>query len=165
MATTPDALPSLRDRYVRLFGVQPAADGALEAIEGALEIALPKDLKEISGFYAGGFLGGISHNAIDWHGPASNVVDETRRLRFAIDLPRRFLVLAEPPSSLIVLDCDAAAIRAPAVIWCDDHDVGRLRHLDLGAMSVPKTWVTYTGFFSHLLDEEEQERREPWYQG
>ena len=103
-------------------------------------------------------LGGVSHNAIDTSGPATNVVEETLRLRSAINLPQRFVVLSEPPNSLVVLDCKCRATNAPTVIWCAAHDVERFG--DLTAMSNPETWPTYAEFFSYLLDEEEEEREE-----
>jgi hypothetical protein len=146
----------LRERYVGLFGEEPVNEGVIGAIEGTLNIELPADLKRIAAFYSGGFLGGISHHAIDVSGPANNIVEETRRLRLAINLPKRFVVLAEPADSLIVLDCTADGVTNPAVIWCDAHDVVRLN--DPATMHKPDRWSTYAGFFSGLLDQEDEER-------
>jgi hypothetical protein len=106
---------NLRDRYASFFAEEPAPDGAIEAIESALDIVLPDDLKEIGKFYSGGMLGGISHVGIE----PSGIVAETLRLREAVNLPRRLLFLAEPSESLIVLDCEASTSDAPSVIWCD----------------------------------------------
>lgn len=143
---------TLRQRYAVLFGEEPVAVGELDAIEVALALVLPKDLKIIAQFYSGGFLGGKSHHALASGGPATNVVDETLRLRSAIDLPHRFAVLAEPPASLIVLDAHSGI-----VTWCAAHDVDQLS--DVSWMSsVPDTWQSYADYFEFLLDEEERER-------
>ena len=82
------------------------------------------------------------------------MVDETLRLRRAIDMPHRFVALAEPPSSLIVLDCDSGQ-----VIWCDATDASRLNNLS-STIIAPEIWPSYAAFFEYLLDVEEKERRE-----
>jgi hypothetical protein len=148
---------NMRERYISFFGKETASDGAVDAIESALNLLLPDDLKEIGTFYRGGILGGKSHNALEPNGPATNVVDETLRLRAATKLPHRFVVLAEPANSLIVLDTESRATGAPAVIWCDANDAVRLD--DVSAMATPpETWPSYSAFFECLLDEEEEER-------
>ena len=150
---------NMRERYISLFGEEPAHDSALEAIQSALDVTLPDDVKKIAEFYCGGILGGISHNSLEATGPATNVVDETQRLRRTINLPHRFIVLAEPSESLIVLDCESNATGGPAVIWCDANDVGRVDHVP-SMSNLPGTWPSYSAFFSYLLDEEEEERGE-----
>jgi len=76
------------------------------------------------------------------------------RLRSAIDLPHRFVVLAEPAESLIVLDVDSGV-----VTWCGNFDVSRL---DDSSKMLGKatTWPSYADFFAFLLDEEGEERGE-----
>ena len=51
-----------------------------------------------------------------------DIIDETIRLREAVNLPMRFIVLAEPPESLIVLDTK----NIPSVIWFDTVDISRI---------------------------------------
>ena len=93
-----------RDRYISLFGAEPTKQGEIERIEEILSIYFPDDFKAISKFYRGGILGTISHNSISFAGPATNITEETLRLRGSIDLPPHFVVLAEEPASLIVLN-------------------------------------------------------------
>jgi hypothetical protein len=66
------------------------------------------------------------------------------------------LILAEPPESLIVLDCESKTHGTPAVIWCDAQEVRRLN--DVTTLSKPGVWQSYMDFFKHLLKEEETER-------
>jgi len=147
---------SLRDRYVALFGEEAASGDAIASIEATLDVVLPDDMKQIARFYGGGFLGGISHHAIATCGPANNVLQETERLRCCISLPHRLVALAEPPESLIVLDCESRISTSPAVVWCDAQDVSRLDNI--AALSKPETWRCYADFFAYLLGEEEIER-------
>ncbi len=79
-------------------------------------------------------------------------MNETLRLRSAIDLPHRFIVLAQPSESLIVLD-----VESEGVIWCDNYDVPRLDDSSK-MLGTPDTWPRYAEFFEFLLDEEEEER-------
>lgn len=141
----------LRQRYVSLFGEEPSPIGAIEALQTSLDLKLPGDVVTIAKFYRGGFIGGKSHHAFAT-GAASNITDETQRLRAAANLPHRFIVLAEPANSLIVLDVESSV-----VTWCDANDVVHLN--DSSKMSSPpETWPSYADFFSYLLDEEEDER-------
>ncbi len=147
-------LASLRQRYVALFGKEPSPAGAIADLESSLDVGLPHDLKAIAEFYSGGMLGGISHNAFAAGVAATNVAEETLRLRAAIDLPHRFIGLAEPAESLVVLDIDSGV-----VTWCDNFDVSRLD--DSSKMiGKPSTWPSYAAFFEYLLDEEGEERGE-----
>jgi hypothetical protein len=151
---TPAELAAIRRRYEGVFGPEGVEPAECDAIEAALGIRLPDDLRSIASFYSGGLLGGISHHAIASHGPPDNVVDETLRLREAAGLPRDLIVLAEPPGGLIVLNAGSAS----AVVWCSDFDVPRLS--DLTSLTKPDIWRDYYSFFRHLLELEEEERRE-----
>jgi hypothetical protein len=151
-----DALRALHSRYAAWFGEEPADPEACDAIEQALGLVLPLDLRGISSFYCGGLLGGISHNAISERGPADNVVDETLRLRASVGLPHEFIVLAEPPESLIVLRATADPAVDNPVIWCSSVDVTRLAGMQLVADY--DEWPSYSAFFGYLLDLEEEER-------
>lgn len=147
----------LFNRYVALFGSEPTSADEITRIEEILGVLLPRDFKEVSSFYSGGILGGISHHAISNGGPPSNIVDETQRLRAAIGLPRCFVVLAEPPASLIVLNTNVSD-SAPAVIWCDAFDVCHLGNPN--ELHSPHIWPSYASFFGFLLDIEEEERNQ-----
>ena len=145
----------LKEQYLGLFGDEGVSDDSLGSIESSLGISLPDDAKEIASFYGGGMVGGVSHHAFASEGPANNVVDETKRLRDAIQLLPKFVVLAEPANSLIVLDTSPPS-DGPVVMWCDAQDATRLGKEQLA--SSPDVWNSYTEFFAYLLEEEEDER-------
>jgi len=145
----------LKSRYIELFGDEPTSDGVLDQIETQLDVNIPSDFRDISGFYSGGTVGGISHHAIAAEGPATNIVSETIRLRKSIDLPRSMLVLAEPPESLIVLATERSGTH-PAVIWLDSSDASNLSKIE--SLHKPQTWSSYAEFFEFLLDREAEER-------
>lgn len=145
----------LREQYRRLYGLEPVEEAAIPAIESVLNLKLPEDFKAISLWYRGGFLGGKSHHAISAKGPATNIVEETLRLRQTVALPHHFVVLAEPAAGLIVMSCDPTA---PQILWCNDTDATRLGSLE--QIRNPQIWPNYTAFFDYLLNEEEEERNE-----
>lgn len=145
----------LRKKHVELFDDEGVADGVMDAVQTALDVFFSNDVVEVSSFYRGGIVGGVSHHAFAVTGPENNVVDETIRLRKAVNLPLRFVVIAEPPNSLVVLDSTAEA-NDPSVIWCDAQDVERLDSLE--SMVSPDVWPRYVDFFSYLIGEEENER-------
>jgi hypothetical protein len=127
------AIRALHARYAAWFGDEPAGVGACAAIEQALALVLPLDLRRIASFYRGGLLGGFSLHEIGDQGSADNIVAETRRLRASAGLPHEFLVLAEPPESLIVLRTMADAAADTPVIWCSAVDVARLAGMQVVA--------------------------------
>jgi hypothetical protein len=149
-------IAAAKERYQRLFGAEPAEVGACDDIEKRLGVPLPLDLRQIAEVYAGGLIGGIEHNSLADHGPATNVVDETERLRRNATLPHQLVVLAEPPDSLIVLR--TVSSEECEVIWCSAFDVARLANPS--SLTKPDIWSSYIGFFEHLLDLEEEERQE-----
>lgn len=142
--------PELKSRYFAICGAEPCSENELHNIEKALGLKLPSDFKQVSRFYSGGLLGGISHHEIAASGNASNVVDETLRIRAAIGLERHYVVLAEPSESIIVLDASAH----PAVIWCDAVDAVNINSRKFSTS--PDVWENYADFFSYLLEEEEK---------
>lgn len=149
-----NALKKLHQRYVAYFGDEPTRPEAIAELESSLGVILPDDMKAVAKFYSGGIVGGISHHSLDGNSPATNLLQETLRLRSAINLTHRFLVLAEPSESLIVLDVDSGV-----VTWCDDYDVLRLDGSSQ-MLGKPNTWPSYADFFEFLLDEELADRGE-----
>jgi hypothetical protein len=127
----------------------------LQELERSLGVILPNDFKEIAAFYSGGIVGGISHNAIATSGPATNIFEETVRLRQALNLPRSLVVLAEPAESLIIMDTSASE-GSPAVMWIDASDARDLAGLE--GLHDPQLWRSYTDFFDFLLVREVEER-------
>ncbi len=85
-----------------------------------------------------------------YHDGALNVIAETQRLRRGIDLPGQFLVLGEPPASLLLLDCVSGQ-----VIWCDAIDAERVGKTPL--LTPPDIWKSYGHFLAYLLEEEAAE--------
>ena len=153
---TTEDFERIRARYVNLFGSEGVDKEKNADIERLLGLKLPDELVRISEFYGGGLLGGISHHAIDARGPASNIVEETIRLRDTADLPHDMIVLAEPPESLIVLQAPRASGSAATTIWLSHFDVARLSAPN--TLRDPQIWPSYYDFFSYLLDLEAEER-------
>ena len=142
-------IQEIKEKYINLFSNEGIDESVLKKIEEILEIKLPKDFCQMASFYSGGLLGGISNFAIAYEKITPNIVEETLRLRESINLPMRFIVLAEPPESLIVMDTE----NKPSVIWCDATDVEKIS--DMSFMTEPETWDTYLQFFRTLLEDEE----------
>ncbi len=145
----------LRTQYVAFFGLEPVEAGVLQELERSLNVTIPGDFKEIASFYSGGILGGISHHAIAASGRASNILEETSRLRVKAKLPKSMIVLAEPPESLIVMDSNAQE-GSPVVMWIDINELSRLG--TPMTLSSPQVWPTYADFFAFLLRREKEER-------
>ncbi|MGM9922213.1 MAG: SMI1/KNR4 family protein [Bhargavaea sp.] len=144
-------MEQLRKRYAALYPVEGARKIELENVERQLNIKLPDDFRNIARFYSGGLLGGISHFSIS-DKATPNITGETLRLRQQIDLPHEYVVLAEPPSSLIIMNTAGT----PALIWTDASDADNLGKRVFA--TPPDEWTTYWDFFEALLDEEEEER-------
>lgn len=149
-----DDLTKMRRRYASFFGEEQTSEEAIAGLESSLGVVLPDDVKAISQFFRGDLLGGISHYSFDGSSPATNILNETSRLRSAVALPHRYVVLAEPDESLIVLDVESGT-----VTWCDNFDVSRLDGNNK-MLGKPKMWSTYAAFFGYMLDMEDDERRD-----
>ncbi|ENQ3104991.1 SMI1/KNR4 family protein [Bacillus cereus] len=124
-------------------------DEDLVKIEEKLNIKLPEDFCEIATFFSGGYLGGISNYSFSNVDNSLNIIDETIRLREVVHLPSRFIVLAEPPESLIVMD----TLNNPAIIWFDGVGISGLEKNSF--TSKPDEWRTYADYFEELLEEEQ----------
>ncbi|MED4402568.1 SMI1/KNR4 family protein [Metabacillus fastidiosus] len=138
----------IKERYENFYPSDGIDKLVLHNIEKKLNVKLPEDFQRIAEFYSGGLLGEISMFAFDSNPP--NLVDETLRLRNVINLPKHFLVLAEPPASLIVMD----TVNKPAVIWLDNSDVDKLHNTSL--LTSPDIWNTFSEFFMSLIEQEEE---------
>jgi hypothetical protein len=119
-------------------------------MEGELGVALPRAFVAVLGFFNGSGIAVLPLHAIASN-PATNVISETLRLRVQIGLPQQFVVLGEPPESILLLDCEEGG-----VVWCDAIDAPRLGKEPLRV--TPKRWVDFFAFVAHLLDEEEADR-------
>lgn len=141
---------SLKKRYETLYSVEGIDHIQLDKIQRLLNIKLPTDFSKIALFYSGGHLGGISNYSFSDCDACTNIIHETIRLRDMVNLPERFIVLAEPPASLILMD----TVENPAIIWLDAVEVSKLQ--DKSFEVKPDEWKTYEAYFSELLEEEEQ---------
>lgn len=148
------SVEEIRERYIQLYPEDGIDENVLRKIEDILQLKLPDDFRDIASFYSGGLLGGISCFAFAYEDIAPNIVDETLRLRSAIKLPSNFVVLAEPPNSIIIMDTQ----NTPSVIWCDATDAERINTMSF--ISPPDTWKTFLGFFTKLVEDEEEEQLE-----
>ncbi|MDR2155778.1 MAG: hypothetical protein LBE78_12285 [Burkholderiaceae bacterium] len=143
-------MDQLKIRYEKLNGLHPAEENYLCELESDLNLSLPHDFLSATKFFDGSGIAVLPLHAIACE-PATNVLSETKRLRDSIGLPEKFLVLGEPPESLLVLDCSDGR-----VIWCDAIDAPRLGKEPLARE--PETWRAFSDFFTYLLDEEENDR-------
>ena len=143
---------SLKERYENIYSNEGIDSKQLDKIKRMLHVELPATFSEIATFFSGGYLGGISNYSFTNCDESTNIIDETLRLREAIQLPNRFIVLAEPPESLIVMDTE----ESPSVIWLDAKDVSKLENKSL--LIKPDEWATYQEYFIELLEEDEAEQ-------
>jgi hypothetical protein len=145
-------IQSLRKRYVALNGERPAQEILISKIVTELGLTLPHDFLEISRFFDGSGINVLPLFSLSGTSPKLNPVNETLRLRQAVNLPVQWLVLGEPPESLLLMDCASDG----RVIWIDAIDVGRI--IDEDFKGEPTTWNSFSDFFEYLLDEEEEDR-------
>lgn len=141
----------LKNRYLNLQPSDVVNNAVLSEIENTLNIKLPKDFCEIASFYSGGYLRGISHYSFSNNDGSTSIIEETIRLRTSIDLPHRYIVLAEPPESIIVMDTE----NTPSIIWCDAVEATKLN--DKSFISKPNEWNSYTEYFAQLIEDEEDD--------
>lgn len=140
----------LKKRYLNLAKEYGINSQEIENIENILEVTLPDDFKQISRFFSGGCLGVVDHYSFN-QGNWNNIIDETKRLRATVNLSQNFIVLAEPPESIIVMNLE----NKPSIIWCNSTDI---YNLDTKSYtSNPTVWRDYSDFFSTLLSDEEDE--------
>lgn len=141
----------LRNNYLKFCPKDPVSQKTVEAIEGLLYISLPSDLKEISSFYSGGMLGGISHFEISDISQADSITEKTLEWRTSINLPQNYIAIAEPPESLIVLD-----VEKNKVFWLSSTDAVRLNTGE-EFLSDFDLFDNYESFFIFLLKLEAEE--------
>lgn len=143
-------LKELKERYLNLQPSDGINKKVLSEIEKTLNVKLPEDFCEIASFYSGGYLGGISNYSFSSNDGETNIINETIRLRNTVDLPLRYIVLSEPPESLIVMDTK----NIPSIIWCDAVEITKLN--DKSFISEPDEWYSYSDYFAQLIEVEEE---------
>ena len=141
-------MSEVQSRYEARAGSNPISPDFLRKLEEGLGVSLPASFVAVAAYFDGRGVDALPlHPLADIPG---NALDETLRLRRAIDLPARFLVLGEPPESLLVLDCIDGR-----VIWCDAGDAEGLGE---GRFNLaPHVWTQFSDFLDFLLDEQDAE--------
>ncbi|GAB0171108.1 SMI1/KNR4 family protein [Lysinibacillus sp. CTST325] len=143
----------LRHKYISLYDdVDGISKNYLDKIEQNLQVKLPNDFREISSYYSGGDIGGENIHSYVFSDP-TNLIGETLRIREAVGLPNRFVVIAELDMSIIVMDTEDK----PSIIWLDSVEITKLEKQDF--ISKPDVWEDFSDFFNCLLDVEEEERK------
>ncbi|MDM5247618.1 SMI1/KNR4 family protein [Lysinibacillus sp. G4S2] len=142
----------LRNKYRALYDIDGISKEYLVKIEHELQIKLPNDFREISSFYSGGDVGGKNIHSFLFSDP-TNLIEETLRIREAVDLPNRFVVIAEQAESIIVMDTE----NKPSIIWIDSVEITKLDEQDF--IAKPDVWEEFSDFFNYILDDEEEERK------
>lgn len=146
-----EEIKKLKNRYLNSQPSDGVNNAVLFEIENTLNIKLPKDFCEIASFYSGGYLGGISNYSFSNNDGSTSIIEETVRLRTSIELAHRYIVLAEPPESIIVMDTE----NTPSIIWCDAVEATKLN--DKSFISKPNEWNSYTEYFAQLIEDEEDD--------
>lgn len=148
-------IAELKRRYLEVGKENGISKKDIKHIENILELILPDDFKNISKFFNGGCLGVIDNYCFR-QGKANNIIEETRRLRNTINLPKQFIVLAEPPESIIVMD----VVHKPSIIWCDATDIYNLKNKSF--INKPDVWQDYSDFLInyYLMKRKDKKKEE-----
>lgn len=143
---------SLKNRYVAMNGHRRISNDMLRSIQAELGLVLPLDFMQITEFYDGSGFNVLPLYSLAGNAPKMNPVNETLRLRESVQLPSNWLVLGEPPESLLLMDC----ANGGKVLWLDAVDVARISSNSFN--KEPETWDSFSDFFDYLLEEEEADR-------
>ncbi len=143
---------TLRNRYIAMNGARPIPSNVLASITSELGLELPADFLEIGKFFDGSGINVIPLYSLAGNAPTMNPIHETLRLRNSIGLPPNWLVLGEPPESLLLMDCTEGG----NVLWIDAIDAQRIASQSFAKQ--PDSWSSFGDFFEYLLDEEEADR-------
>lgn len=133
-------IDDMRKTYENIYGNEKTPSYDIDLIEKKLLITLPEDFKKIMQFYSGGHIGGISHFGTSEY-DSENIINETIKARKFLDLLENYVVLAEPPESLIIMD----TMKTSQVLWIDSNNIE----------NISEKWDSYAQFFQYLLDEEQ----------
>ena len=146
-----DIMQKLQERFLLLQKSDGIMDTELDEIQKVLNVELPMDFRNIATFFSGGYLGGISNFTFSMVDGDFNLITQTMEFRKTVKLLNRFIVLAEPPESIIVMDTE----NSPSIIWCDAVEVDKLGRNEFIAQ--PDEWESYLDYFTQLVEDEEDE--------
>ncbi len=149
----------LKEKYLSIYTEKSLSKETIKDIENSLEIVLPNDLIEISQ-YCDRFdnigildLFSFDKTADDW-----SIFEKTKFFRTSINLSNEYLVLKEGDESFIVLETQLNPNEQAQVIWCSSTDAYNLA-IKQPLIDNPIIFSTFADFFSYLLDQEEEQRR------
>jgi hypothetical protein len=148
----------LKNKYLSLYDSDGISKEQLDWIEHELQIRLPNDFREITGYYGGGSIGYKDIHAFSVSCP-DNLVSETLKIRSAVKMPNRFIVIGEQSESIIIMDTE----NKPSILHIDSVEISKLEKQDF--ISEPDVWMNFSDFFAELLDEEIEERSYCQYVG
>ena len=143
---------ALKNRYVAINGARPTSEEILSSIESKLGLNIPPEFRDIAKIFDGSGFTVMSLHSLAGNAPTMNPIHETLRLRKAIGLPLNWLVLGEPPESLLLMDC----ANLGKVLWIDAIDATRIASNSFSKQ--PDSWTSFGDFFEYLLNEEEEDR-------
>ena len=141
----------IKEKYMSLYEIDGVSSEYLAIIERDLQVKLPEDFREIAGYYSGGCMGYADVHSFR-HSDPTNIIGETLRIRNAVGLPCKFVVISEQSESIIVMDTE----NNPSIIWLDSVEISKLGERNF--ISKPDTWNSFSDFFEQLLADEEDER-------
>ena len=144
----------LKNRFYRLFGTQNELDIDLSKIEKKLDVNLPEDFKKISKFYDGN--NGFYLDGMLCHNPnlsPDNILSKTLFYRDK-QLPKKFIVLGEPPESIILMETVDSDMKIPHILWLSYADLDNLCQ-EKALNDSPIIYKSFSEFFDYLLTEEE----------
>lgn len=149
-----DELFDLCERYTKLYPREFLSHEASNGIQNLLRITFPSEVASLLEFYGGGCLGGIEHYSFSLK-DEFNVVSKTLQLRDKIGLPLKYMALAEPfGSTLIVLDGGSQSPTFGKVYWLDAGQIYEL--IDNQLLCASNEWEDYGEFFRFMLEAEEE---------
>ncbi|WP_282610164.1 hypothetical protein [Pelagibius sp. Alg239-R121] len=143
-------MQELRDRYIKLNGLCAVDTQRLINTQSELGLTFPESFYEACKFFDGSGCGNFFHN-ID-RAVEPNIFGETQRLRESISLPNRYLVIGEPPGSLLLIDCEIGS-----TIWCDASDAPNLAKG--GPLRDPTIWNNFYECLEFAIEQEEEESK------
>ncbi len=147
---------SLIERFKVLYSDHILDDGNLEAVESALGVVLPDDMKLIAAAYDGGeMIGAIPSYSLRSLTDGYGVVSNTLQLRgFYHNLDARYVYLADLDESLMLLETNTRD--KSRVVWVDLTEIMAFAN-GVVCPSV-EYFDSFAEYFDKMLSDEEEDR-------
>ncbi len=154
-------LENLITRYSDFFPPRALSQERIAEIERNLKIILPIDFKEISKVFDGyEILAGHALYSFDSSIKNYNIIDKTLYYRSCdLMLPKRYVALEETEVNFTVLETQPNENENTKVIECSIEDAYNLAS-EKPLIYNPTIFPSFTDFFEHLLNQEEEGRKE-----